>query len=282
MTEATKTQQIQAETKQGISEESAGDLADFLSAVLRHPDTPQELCNAIGEEVCAMSNDLTTPEYTNSKEYIKNVLLASLGKAENEQLEETDGDQVDEQTEENPLVEPIVNELYEIAENAPHPVKRFILDYIFDKTGIAVDCEPEYTIEVSELAEAISFVLKHPDTPEILRRAVGDITCSTFQSTIDYDTPEMIERGLQAYLEPGDEAEDNERVSAAEKVSEHTPAQGELVSTATHRDRTIFVFADESGQFHSIVAKTSELSQLCEHLNERQAEESEQTGESDE
>jgi hypothetical protein len=70
MNAATKTQQI--------SKESAAEIAAHLSAVLNHPETPSDLYNAIGEEVCAMSNDLTTRDYADSPEYIKMVLFANI------------------------------------------------------------------------------------------------------------------------------------------------------------------------------------------------------------
>ena len=48
------------------------------------------------------------------------------------------------------------------------------------------------------LAEAISFVLKHPDTPESIYNALGEAVTS-IQSDIDHDTPEMVEMALASY-----------------------------------------------------------------------------------
>jgi hypothetical protein len=203
----------QTETKPGITEESASDLADFISATLRHPDCPKELYEAIGQEICEMSNDMQTREYCESSEYIKQCLLASVGKSEDGETDETEAEETEtEATESAPqmrrekvqIPDEIVYEIYDIAENAPRYVKRELLNYLFEKTGIAVEEKDEIEIETSHLAEAISYVLKCEDTPEILRHHLGCITLSDIQSLIDYDTPEMIERGLQAYQESGE------------------------------------------------------------------------------
>ena len=66
------------------SKQAAAEIAVHLSAILRHPETPRDLYNAIAEEICVFSNEMTTPEYTSSPEYIKSVLLASLRKADEE------------------------------------------------------------------------------------------------------------------------------------------------------------------------------------------------------
>ena len=59
-----------------------------------------------------------------------------------------------------------------------------------------------------------------------------------------------------------------EQLFGENAATEHMATQDELVSTAFYRDRTIFVFADENEQFHSIIAKTSELSPLFDLLSE--------------
>lgn len=47
----------------GIEFEPKKDLAELLSAVLNHPDTPTDLYNAIGDEIAAMDFDCDAPEY---------------------------------------------------------------------------------------------------------------------------------------------------------------------------------------------------------------------------
>jgi hypothetical protein len=44
-------------TTETISQESAIEIARHVSAILKHPDTPQHLYNDIGQAVCDLSNE---------------------------------------------------------------------------------------------------------------------------------------------------------------------------------------------------------------------------------
>ena len=51
-----------------------------------------------------------------------------------------------------------------------------------------------------ELAELLSAVMKHPETPERIIRVLGDAIID-FSSAMDFDSPEIIEQSLRAYEE---------------------------------------------------------------------------------
>src|SRR3712207_8769340 len=50
----------------------------FRSEVLKNPQTPERIYNVISDEIADLSNNVNTPEYTQSSEYIEKVLLSSL------------------------------------------------------------------------------------------------------------------------------------------------------------------------------------------------------------
>jgi hypothetical protein len=49
-----------------------------------------------------------------------------------------------------------------------------------------------------DLAEALSFVMKHPETPAVLYNAMTDVLTDMW-GEIDADAPDIIERSLEAY-----------------------------------------------------------------------------------
>ncbi len=54
-----------------------------------------------------------------------------------------------------------------------------------------------HMIASGDLGALLAAVLAHPDTPTELYNAVGDVLCS-MSSAIDFHTPEMIARTLEA------------------------------------------------------------------------------------
>jgi hypothetical protein len=209
MTQATKKQTTTPKPK--LTAEEVKYFSEHLSAVMTHENAPQSLKDGILEGISMLESEVDV--YADNPHVIKEAITAYA----------TDGFTV-ELEKEKPLVEPIIEELYEIAENAPKAAKRFILDYVFEKTGIAVDSDPDYYIEVSELAEAISLVAKHPDTPFRMRRSIQDDICE-INSLIDMDAPESIQRALDAYHETNEEETENNRVAEAIKRDREVAAK---------------------------------------------------------
>ena len=58
-------------------------------------------------------------------------------------------------------------------------------------------------IKRKKLAEALSAIMKNPETPEAIYNAIGDVT-TFYASFLDYDSPEVIEMALKAFDENGD------------------------------------------------------------------------------
>ena len=150
-----------------------------LLAIMNHPNAPEALQKGILEGIELLENEVSIK--ADNPHVIKNALLAYA----------TDGFTVDTEQFE-PKETDVISELYAVAENAPREVKRYLLDYIFEKTGVSVEItdEPPSIADLS-LPELLSAAIKHPDMPENLRVDMWNWFANEVNAEIgDSDSPE--------------------------------------------------------------------------------------------
>ena len=91
-----------------------------------------------------------------------------------------------------------------------HPEQGYDLEalaYLFEVAWTLDLRAPGYTITPTQaLAAHLSVVLKHPDTPARLEHAIG-VELAAMLNSLDHDTPDMIERVLEAYKKQESEKE---------------------------------------------------------------------------
>jgi hypothetical protein len=61
------------------------------------------------------------------------------------------------------------------------------------------------------LAELLSEIMNHPETPTILYNAIGDAICEMSRN-VNPDTPDFIEQSLVAYFISGEQKRDESRM----------------------------------------------------------------------
>ena len=156
-----------------------------LLAIMNHPNAPESLQKGILEGIELLENEVSIK--ADNPFVIKNALLAYA----------TDGFTVDTEQFE-PKETDVISELYAVAENAPRETKQYLLDYIFEKTGMSVEItdEPPSIADLS-LPELLSAAIKHPDMPDNLRVDLWN----TFANEIaaeqgDMDSPEWFAAAL--------------------------------------------------------------------------------------
>ena len=177
--------------KQPISIDAACRIARHLDAVLNDPDTPKDLRQDIRVAVNELFNESEgdNNKITDTFGYIRDCLLADGDNAEAIQQFH----QINETT-----VDPVIDELYSIAENAPRQIKQYLLDHIFEKTGMSVSIEDEPpNITDLSLPELLSAAIKHPDMPDKLRVDLWNWFANEVNSEFgDSDSPEWFAAAL--------------------------------------------------------------------------------------
>jgi hypothetical protein len=174
------------EQQRPISIDAACRIAEHTAAILTDAETPKEFRHDLRLAVSELFNstDGDSNKITDTFGYIRDCLLSAGGNAdaikEMHNLTATAAEKINDTT----------AELYSIAENAPHVVRRHLLDCIFEKTGVAVDFNADApNIEDLSLPELLSKVLKHPDLPTKLYNVMTD---ELVENDVETDSPEWI------------------------------------------------------------------------------------------
>ena len=156
-----------------------------LSAIMNHPNAPESLQQGILKGIELLENEVSIK--ADNPHVIKNALLAYA----------TDGFTVGTEQFE-PKETDVISELYSVAENAPRETKRYLLDYIFEKTGVSVEItDAPPSIEDLSLPELLSAAIKHPDMPDNLRVDLWNWLANDIAAEQgDMDSPEWFAAAL--------------------------------------------------------------------------------------